>query len=94
MRNNLLSTKRVCQTDDNENIKCENITVALFVLNFVWCVCRVFQTESSLTLPCVLAVHCETELLLEEDMHFKKLKCDAQFDGPTGALQPRLQDNV
>jgi len=38
MRNNLSSTKRVCQTDDNENMKCENVTVALFVLNFVWCV--------------------------------------------------------
>jgi len=55
------NAKCVCEMDDNENIKCENVTVALFALNFTWWARRVFQTESSLTLPYVLAVYCETE---------------------------------
>jgi len=43
------------------NIKCQNVTVTLFVLKLPWWARRVFQTESSLTLPHILAVCCETE---------------------------------
>lgn len=38
MRINLSSAKRVCQTSDNENIKCETINVALFIQHFIWSV--------------------------------------------------------
>jgi len=42
-----VSAKRVCQTTDIENIKCQAVTVALFVPKFMWSARRACQSDPS-----------------------------------------------
>jgi len=72
-KNNLAFTETVHQARNNENVKCQNVTVTLFVLKVAQSARRVFQRGSSLKLPYLSS-------LLWDRIHF--------IGFPVGGLTP------